>query len=74
MSRETWKQIILWDKVGSTNGVVIQPVHRWGEVFMSVSPLDRMSGSAGDKNLKLKALALAFELHLAYSTETGNRP
>lgn len=55
-------------------GLSFRQVHRWGGVFFSGSPLNRMRGSVGDSHLKLKELALVFELYLEYSTETGNCP
>lgn len=39
-----------------------------------MSSLDRMRGSGGDNNLKLKEMALVSEFYLVYSTEAGNCP
>lgn len=55
-------------------GLPFRQVHRWGEVFILVSPLNRMRDSVGDSHLKLKEVALVWGLYLDYSAEDGNGP
>ena len=45
-------------------GLSFRQVHRWGKLFILVSPLNRMRYSVGDSHLKLKEIARVWELYL----------